>query len=284
MTRQPRRLPEGGLIDRDQPLSFTFNGERLEGFAGDTVASALLANGKRIVARSFKYHRPRGIYAAGVEEPSALVTVGEGARREPNARASQVVLCEGMRVESQNHWPSLGFDLLRLNDSLSPVFSTGFYNKTFKWPRRFWPLYEKMLRKIAGMGSASSLPDTSDYEQIYAHCDVLIVGAGPTGLVAALGLVGTKLRVVLVDENPRIGGWLLRERAIIDGQASSAWVERVRDRLEASENVRVLERTTAFGYYDHNLLALYEQSANGEQRLWRLRAARVILATGAIVR
>ena len=161
MTRQPRRLPEGGLIDRNQPLSFTFNGERLEGFTGDTVASALLANGKGMVARSFKYHRPRGIYAAGVEEPSALVTVGDGARREPNAKASQVVLCEGMQVESQNHWPSLGFDLLRLNDRLSPVFSTGFYNKTFKWPRRFWPLYEKMLRKIAGMGSASSLPDSS---------------------------------------------------------------------------------------------------------------------------
>ena len=284
MTRQPRRLPEGGLIDRNQPLSFTFNGERLEGFTGDTVASALLANGKGMVARSFKYHRPRGIYAAGVEEPSALVTVGDGARREPNAKASQVVLCEGMQVESQNHWPSLGFDLLRLNDRLSPVFSTGFYNKTFKWPRRFWPLYEKMLRKIAGMGSASSLPDTSDYEQIYAHCDVLIVGAGPAGLAAALALAGTRLHVVLVDENPRIGGWLLRERATVDGQAGSAWVQRVRDRLEASENVRVLERTTAFGYYDHNLLALCEQSANGEQRLWRLRAARVILATGAIER
>ncbi len=284
MKGQARRLAHGGLIDRQQPLSFSFNGERLEGFAGDTVASALLANGKRIVARSFKYHRPRGIYAAGAEEPSALVTVGEGARREPNAKASQVALCDGMRVESQNHWPSLGFDLLRLNDALSPVFSTGFYNKTFKWPRRFWPLYEKMLRQIAGMGSAPSLPDPGDYEQVYAHCDVLIVGGGPSGLAAALSLAGTNLRVVLVDENPRIGGWLLRERATVDGQAGFAWAERVRERLEASDNTRLLERTTAFGYYDHNLVALCEQPANGVQRLWRLRAARVILATGAIER
>ncbi|MDH4072649.1 MAG: 2Fe-2S iron-sulfur cluster-binding protein, partial [Gammaproteobacteria bacterium] len=284
MTGQPYRLAGGGLIDRGRPISFSFNGRQMQGFVGDTVASALLANGVRIVARSFKYHRPRGIYAVGVEEPGALLEIHRGNVAEPNARASQVPLEEGMRITSQNHWPSLGLDLLRVNDLLSPVFSAGFYNKTFKWPRRFWPLYERVLRNIAGLGRAPSKRDDRHYEQVFGHCDVLIVGAGPAGLSAALALAGQSLRVLLVDERAEPGGWLLRERCTVDGADGSQWVAEAQARLESSANVELMTTTTAFGYYDHNLVALCEQRPGGIERLWRVRAAAVILATGAIER
>jgi len=284
VSRQARRLPEGGLIDRGRPVSFSFNGRKLTGYAGDTVASALLANGETVVARSFKYHRPRGIFSAGVEEPSALVTIGGDGSQVPNVRASQALLREGMRVTSQNHWPSLGFDLLRANDWLSPVFSTGFYNKTFKWPRHFWPLYERMLRNIAGLGRAPSQPDPADYEQRYHHCDVLIVGGGPAGLATALELAGRSASVVLVDEGAEPGGWLLRERCTVDGMAGHQWAHQAARRIETSPNVALLTRTTAFGYYDHNLVALCEERPDGNQRMWRVRAAQVVLATGAIER
>lgn len=282
MSGQRRRLAQGGLIDRSRPLTFTFNGRALQGYAGDTLASALLANGEQLVARSFKYHRPRGIFAIGPEEPSALLTVGDDASCEPNTRATQAWLRAGMTVSSQNCWPSLDFDLMRVNDHLSPLLSTGFYNKTFKWPRRFWPLYESVLRNAA---SAAPLPrekDAAICEQRYAHCDVLIIGAGPAGLAAAEALAGSGARLLLVDEGAHLGGWLLREQASIDGKPASDWVQRMREHLDAATNVEVLPCTTAFGYYDHNLVALCEQRPSGEQRLWRVRAQQVILASGAI--
>lgn len=282
MSSQVRRCEQGGLIDRERPLTFYFNGRRLQGFAGDTVASALLANGERIVARSFKYHRPRGIFAAGPEEPGALVAVGGGSELEPNTRATQLRLRDGMSVVSQHGWPSLRFDLLRINDYLSPLLSTGFYNKTFKWPRRFWPLYEKVLRRAASAAPVAQSKTAMATDQCYRHCDVLIVGGGPAGLAAALALAGTTARVMLVDEGATVGGWLLRERAVIDGDAGQDWARCARETLQGSNNVKLLENTTAFGYYDHNLVALCEHTQSGGQRLWRVRARRVILATGAI--
>ena len=284
MSKQEFRTPCGGLIDRDRPVSFSFNGRRLQGFEGDTLASALLANGERVVARSFKYHRPRGIYAVGAEDPCALVSIGTYAGAEPNVRATQVRLLDGMVVRSQNHWPTLGFDLLRINDRLAPLFSAGFYNKTFKRPRQFWPLYEKVLRNIAGMGRAPAEADDAEYDQLYRHCDILVVGGGPAGLAAARCLAGTDATVMIVDDAQRIGGWLLREKSTIGGETGRAWATRIRDELRTSGNVELLEETTAFGYYDHNLVALCERRADGIQRLWRVRARQVILATGAIER
>ena len=282
MSRQRRRLAHGGLVNRGHPLSFTFNGRTLQGYEGDTLASALLANGERVVARSFKYHRPRGIFAIGAEEPSALLALGNGARRVPNARATQVWLRDGMVASAQNAWPSLGFDLMRVNDHLSPLLSTGFYNKTFKWPRRFWPLYESVLRKAANAAPLPGAKSTGYSEQRHAHCDVLIVGGGPAGLAAAMTLSGTGTRTWLVDEGADLGGWVQRERATIDGLPGQDWAQDVQAELEAADNVSVLLRTTAFGYYDHNLVALVERLPTGEQRLWRVRARHVILATGAI--
>ncbi len=276
-------MNEGGLIDRGKPISFRFNGEPLQGFEGDTLASALLANGQRIVGRSFKYHRPRGIYSAGPEEPNALVQIGTDRSWEPNACATQVPLEDGLLVKTQNHWPSLRFDLLSINNFLSPLISTGFYNKTFKWPRRFWPVYETVLRHVAGHGRVPAVAERGGYEQVYSHCDILIVGAGPAGLAAASTLGRTGASIVLVDEARHAGGWLLRERATIGGESGQQWAARMREGLESCSNVRLLQRTTAFGYYDHNLVALAERLSSGE-RLWRVRARQVILATGSIER
>jgi sarcosine oxidase subunit alpha len=277
-------MQTGGLIDRDRPVSFVFDSRRMQGYEGDTLASALLANGQMLVARSFKYHRPRGIFSAGPEEASALVRVGTGSKTEPNTRATQVRLVDGLVAKSQNHWPSLSVDLLQINDYLSALFSTGFYNKTFKWPRRFWPGYEKMLRRVAGIGRASAFADDDEYQQLYRHCDVLIVGGGPTGLVAARNLVGCGARVILVDESFRLGGWLLREKSTVDGVPGQAWAQSMRDELVACDNIEVLEDTTAFGYYDHNMVALNERRPDGSQRMWRVRAGQVVLATGSIER
>ncbi len=290
MSVQRYRMDEGGLIDRDKPFSFSFNGKILLGYEGDTLASALLANGQRTVARSFKYHRPRGIYSSGSEEPNALLQVGLGESWEPNARASQVLLEEGMALTSQNHWPSLRFDMLSVNSLLSPIMSTGFYNKTFKWPRRFWPVYEAVLRNVSGLGRVAKSAGSDRYEQVQSHCDILIVGAGPAGLAAAITLARTGASIMLVDEAGRIGGWLLRERATLGDESGQQWAARLRNDLASRGNVRLLEQTTAFGYYDHNLVALSERLCSKRQtdqpaeRLWRVRARQVILATGSIER
>ena len=290
---QPWRDAEGGLIDRGRELGFEFDGRSFSGYAGDSVASALLANGVRTVGRSFKYHRRRGVVGAGVEEPNALIRLRRGARAEPNLRATQVELFDGLSCTSQNHWPSLDFDIGALNNLASRLLPAGFYYKTFMWPGTWWRFYEHFIRKAAGLGEAPREPDPDTYAHRHAHCDVLVVGGGPTGLTAALAAAGGGGRVMLVDEQPHLGGSLMGLVADIEGMPALDWVESVRRKLSESGNVRVLTRTTAFGYYDQNLVALNERCADHlaepaphqpRQRLWWVRAKQVVLATGAIER
>src|SRR5688572_2847955 len=205
--------PAGSGIDRTQPLRFTFDGVAYEGYRGDTLASALLANGVHLVARSFKYHRPRGIVSAGVEETNALVQLALGARTEPNARATQVELYDGLVAASQNRWPSLRFDVGAINNAFSRLFPAGFYYKTFMWPAapKWWLTYEHVIRHAAGMGRAASEPDPDHYEHQYAHCDVLVIGGGPAGLAAARAAAACGARVIVCDENADIGGGLRGE-------------------------------------------------------------------------
>ena len=288
------RTASGGRVDRGHKLRFTFDGAPFEGLAGDTLASALLANGVHLVARSFKYHRPRGILTAGAEEPNALVTVRrDAARVTPNLRATQVELYDGLAAESQNRWPSLAFDLGRANDFLSPLFPAGFYYKTFMWPRAAWAaLYEPLIRRAAGLGRAPTEPDPDRYAQRYAHCDVLVVGAGPAGIAAAVAAAECGARVVLCDEQAEPGGSLLDgPAASIDGETADAWLAWCLSELAGNPRVQLLPRTTAFGYFPHNNIGLVEritdhlaEAAPGavRERLWQLRAREVVLATGAI--
>jgi len=283
------RTDGGGQVDRSRPIGFSFNGKAMHGFAGDTLASALLANGIRVVGRSFKYHRKRGVFAIGSEEPNALVQIGDDETAEPNTRATMVDLAEGMQAFSQNHWPSLAFDVQALTGFLAPVFGPGFYYKTFIRPHGWWMKYERILRRAAGIGRAPRAPDAARYEQCFAHCDVLVIGAGPAGLRAAQAAAERGADVWLIDENASAGGWLNRERASVEGDAGAGWAGETVASLRRMPNVTVKTRTTAFGYYDHNLVALAEHlpmddPADVTQRLWRLRASRVVLATGAIER
>jgi sarcosine oxidase, subunit alpha len=290
------RIANGGRVDRTQRVGFQFDGRSYEGFAGDTLASALLANGVHLVGRSFKYHRPRGFLAAGSEEPNGLVTVTrDAARVTPNLRATQVELYDGLIAESQNRWPSLQRDFGRINDVLSAFFPAGFYYKTFMWPRKAWKsLYEPMIRRAAGLGRAPVHADPDRYAQRYAHCDVLIVGAGPAGIAAALCAAESGARVILCDETSEFGGSLLTDTsAVIDGQPSLAWVHRSVASLAQNSRVTLLPRTTAFGYFPHNLIGLNQRLADHlgmvpvsqpRERLWQVRARAVVLATGAIER
>jgi sarcosine oxidase subunit alpha len=290
------RVANGGRIDRSRALQFTFDGRHYTGFAGDTLASALLANGVHLVGRSFKYHRPRGILAAGSEEPSALVTVSRDAYRvTPNLRATQVELYDGLTAISQNRWPSLQRDVGRVNDLLSPFFPAGFYYKTFMWPKKAWhSLYEPFIRRAAGLGEAPTLPDPDRYAQRYAHCDVLVVGSGPAGIAAALAAADAGARVMLCDESTEFGGSLLGDVAArIDGETGTDWVAKSIATLQANPRVTLLPRTTAFGYFPHNLIGLNERltdhlpaPAVGQtrERLWQVRATSVVLAAGAIER
>ena len=289
---QPFRNPEGGLIDRAQVLPFSFDGHTYHGHAGDTLASALLANGVRLVGRSFKYHRPRGIVAAGVEEPNALVRLGRGARAEPNIRATQAELFAGLEATSQNRWPSLRFDLGGIVGVLAPMFPAGFYYKTFKWPSA-WLRYEPFIRRAAGLGRAPDRPDPDQYEKVYAFADVLVAGGGPAGLAAALAAGRMGARVVLADDRPALGGSLLWSGGEIEGRPALEWVRAAEAELAAMPEATILRRTTAFAYYDHNMVVLAERltdhlpapsEGTPRQRLWRVRARQVVLATGALER
>jgi sarcosine oxidase subunit alpha len=297
----PFRTPAGRRIDRTRTLSFFFDGERHQGFAGDTLASALLANGVHLVGRSYKYRRPRGILSAGAEEPNALVTVDRGGGREtPNLRVTQVELYEGLNSISQNRWPSLANDIGAVNNLLSPLFPAGFYYKTFMGPRLLGPnwawktIYEPMIRRAAGLGKAPKVPDPDHYASCFAHCDVTIVGAGPAGLAAAVAAAESGTRVIVCDEQAELGGSLLAElSAAIDGMPARQWVAATLDKLERRDRVRLLPRTQAFGYFAQNFLGLAERvtdhleapdPALPRERLWQVRAKQVILTTGAIER
>ena len=285
------RLENGGLIDRQTLVSFSFDGKRMLGFEGDSLASALLANGRQLIGRSFKYHRPRGILTAGSAEPNALMTIGRGGRTEANTRATMQELYQGLEAKSQSRWPSLDYDIGALNSLLSPFLGAGFYYKTFMWPAPLWEkLYEPFIRKAAGLGKATYEADPDTYEKCWAHCDLLIIGSGPTGIAAALTAGRSGARVILVDEHSLAGGSLLSETATIGNAASPIFVKQSMDELNSLPNVQVLTRTTAFGWYDGNVFGAVERvqkhvalpnAALPVERLWRIVAKKALLSSGA---
>ncbi|MCY3996926.1 MAG: sarcosine oxidase subunit alpha family protein [Rhodobacter sp.] len=290
---QVNRL-QGGLISRDRTLNFTFDGRNYQGHPGDTLASALLANGVRLMGRSFKYHRPRGPLTAGSEEPNALVHLRSGARQEPNTRATVTELYDGLEARSQNAWPSLKFDALAVNDCLSNFLTAGFYYKTFMWPAIFWEkIYEPVIRRAAGLGEISFEDDPDVYDKGFLHCDLLIIGAGPAGLSAALTAGRAGARVILAEEDLRPGGRLLAETSPLSDQSGATWAERVRGELVAAGNVRFMPRTTVIGAFDHGIYGAVErvsdhlpqpEAGKPRQVLWRIYSKRAILAAGATER
>ncbi|MGH1467067.1 MAG: sarcosine oxidase subunit alpha family protein [Cognatishimia sp.] len=289
-----KRLSTGGRIDRSKPLSLKFDGAGLLGFQGDTLASAMLANGVSIAGRSFKYHRPRGVYAAGVEEPGAMVHLRDGNCHEPNARATVTEAFDGLVSSSQNAWPSVQFDISEVNDLLSPFLSAGFYYKTFIGPfkntTKFWMMCETVIRKAAGMGRGTHLDDPDSYEKINAFCDVLVIGGGVAGLSAALAAGRSGASVILVEQDFELGGAILSEQV---GGEGDAWLAEAKAELQALDTVRILTRTTAFGAYDGDVYGLVERVSDHlkapeqhqpRQRYWQVNAKRAIQATGAIER
>lgn len=290
---QKNRLQSGGRIDRSQPLTFTYNGKKFEGFAGDTLASALLANGVDIIGRSFKYSRPRGIVAAGAEEPNAIMQLGATeATQVPNVRATQQELFSGLVSGSTNGWPSVDNDVMGLVGKVGgKMMPPGFYYKTFMYPQSMWETYEKVIRKAAGLGRSPNEYDPDIYDKVNQHADVVVVGAGPSGLIAALTAARGGARVIIADEQNEFGGSLLSSKESIDGKAAHAWIADVVKELEANDNVMVLPRSTVNGYHDHNFLTIHERltdhiadrAPNGQvrQRYHRVRTKWVILATGA---
>lgn len=282
---QPRRLSAGGCgIDRSRPLRFRFNDREYEGYAGDTLASALLANGVRLLARSFKYHRPRGIFSAGAEEPNALVQIGTGSRTEPNLKATQVALFDGLEGRSVNCWPSPSFDLRAVNQLGAALMPAGFYYKTFMRPD--WHLFEGAIRRAAGLGVGPELSDPDRYDLTHAHTDVLVVGGGPAGLAAAQAAAASGARVILIDDQPQLGGSLHWRAPAQSIEKARVWMEKTVASLQAMPNVTILTRTTVAAYYDQNALMAIEQLPGraARQKLWQIRAQRVVLATGAIER
>ena len=311
---QPNRLQQGGRIDRAQPLAFTFNGKTCEGFAGDTLASALIANGVSLVGRSFKLRRPRGIVGCGAEEPNAIMQVGEGATAQPNPLATLVELHDGLVARTTKGWPGVRFDLGAVNDVFGRMLGAGFYYKTFMYPRSWWKLYEGLIRASAGFGRAPPALDPDTYEHMNAHCDVLVAGGGPAGLMAALAAARSGARVILADEQNEFGGSLLACTDSIDGKPAAEWAAGIVAELHTRTDCTLLPRSTVFGYHDHNFLTIAERCIDlhgsqgagtagmrpgrgedaaaatpqvGEvirERLWRVRARQVVLAQGSFER
>ena len=293
-----RRASFGGRVDRDKSVRFTFDGQPYSGFDGDTLASALLANGVNLFGRSFKYHRPRGVLTAGIDEPNALVTVLKGEVREPNTPATLIEIHDGLSVVSQNRFPSLGFDLGALNQLGGKLISAGFYYKTFIGPKalkgtRFWMFCEHFIRRAAGLGRAGNARDRARYGRMNAFCDVLVVGSGPAGLMAAKTAAEHGQRVILAELDARFGGSANWSDETIDGQPAATWAANMAEELAGRDNVRLLNRTTIWGYYDGNTLAGLERvtdhksvAGTGEprHRHWTIRAGTVVLATGAFER
>ena len=283
-------------IDLNRPLSFNFDGQSFTGYAGDTLASALLANGHRMLARSFKYGRPRGIVGAGAEEPNALVQVEAGALTIPNLKATQVELYDGLTGRRTTGWPSLAFDLKSVGGQFSRFMPAGFYYKTFKWPAALWPRFEHVIRHAAGYGSAPQEPDPETYDHSNHHAQVLVIGGGASGLLAALGVGRAGLNVILIDEQNELGGWLLSSpNSVIGGEGARAWTTNIVGELKSLSNVRILTRTSAFALHDMNMIQAVELvqdhlppsvrvGTERRQRMHRIRAERVVLATGAIER
>jgi len=299
--RQPYRLASGGRIDRTQSFPIFLDGRRLKAHPGDTLASALLADGVSVVARSFKYHRPRGIYAAGVEEPNALVGLRSGARGEPNTLATMAEAFDGLDAVGQNAWPSVRFDVGAINQAFAPFLAAGFYYKTFMGPgkylgfglggtTRFWMMCERFIRKAAGVGRAPGLSDPDVYEKVNAYCDVLVIGSGPAGLAAALTAGRTGARVILAEQDFAVGGSLLSAPV---GSMSDQWLAETTAALQAMANVRIFSRTTVFGAYDSDVYGAVERVSDHlavpenhqpRQRFWQIKTKQAVLATGAIER
>ncbi len=291
---QPFRLNKEGLINRNKKISFTFNGKKLFGYEGDTIASALIANGIHLVGRSFKYHRPRGFFGAGVEEPNAKLQVEFNGHSEPNVNATEMELVEGLSATSQNCWPSVNFDVGAINNFLKMFFPAGFYYKTFMWPKSFWyKIYEPFIRKAAGLGVASIEKDKERYEHKFEYCDLLVTGSGPSGLASAYAAAKNGAKVIIAEDKPRFGGTLLTDDVSIDNLSGKDWAEKIITELKSMPNVTVKNRSQVFGYYDHNMLVMFERVSDHlekkskftpRQRLWYIRAKETILSTGSIER
>ena len=285
------RIAGKGLVDRNTPVGFRFDGKDYTGFQGDTLASALLASGVRVFGRSFKYHRPRGVMTAGSEEPCALVTIGRGAAQVPNVRATVQEIHAALDARGQNAWPSVNIDLMAVNDLFSPFFSAGFYYKTFMWPRKFWEsLYEPAIRRAAGLGALSRKHNEDHYEKAYAFCDLLVIGSGPAGLMAALAAGRAGADVILAEEDHVMGGRLLAEMQEVAGQPGADWAAGVLAELATMPNVRLMTRTSITGAYDGGTFGALERVGLHLARppmdlpqecFWRIVAKRAILATGA---
>jgi len=292
-----RLATSGRHLDRSRTLEFTFNGKRFKGHPGDTLASALLASGQMLLGRSFKYHRPRGVVASGAEEPNALVHLGHGARMEPNQRITTTELFDGLSCTSQNHWPSLEFDVGAVNTHLARFLPAGFYYKTFLYPRAFWKhVYEPVIRRSAGLGKAPNPGDPDRYEHFYFFCDVAVIGGGVAGLQSALAAANAGAKVLLIEQTAHWGGRTPVEHSgveggEIDGQSVESWIDATLARLRAMPNVTLRTRLMGAGIYDHGYVLGYERVADHapgadgpRHRLWRIRAGQIITATGAIER